>query len=402
MESLKIVMVSTFFPPYHVGGGGTHVLHLSNELAKLGHEIHVIYNLDAFFLPHLRRKEVYHEPDLENNVIVHPLKTKIGALDPVLNFVFGRSMINSRFNAVINKLDPDVIHYHNISLLGPLSLRHSKNHFSLYTAHDYWFICPKSDLFNNALHICSERKCSTCLLLSKRPIQLWRHFIDLRKEMGEIDRIIAPSRFMKKKLIEAGFKNVVVIPNFVPECQIKKRINKQNFFLFVGTLKTAKGIMELVKQFSKINTNSKLLIAGHGILEGKIRDFLRSNRLDNKIQLIGFVSGNRLLELYRSAKATIIPSLCYESFGLVAIESLSCGTPIILNNTEGLREIAEKSKAAKIIDIQRKGELEKTVKYFESKSELDFRKEAIKTHRLFFSPRSYIKKYMNLVKSLIG
>ena len=50
METAKILMVSTFYPPYHLGGDAIHVKYLADELSKAGHEVHVIHSLDAYNL----------------------------------------------------------------------------------------------------------------------------------------------------------------------------------------------------------------------------------------------------------------------------------------------------------------------------------------------------------------
>ena len=44
METAKILMVSTFYPPYHLGGDAIHVKYLADELSKAGHEVHVIHS----------------------------------------------------------------------------------------------------------------------------------------------------------------------------------------------------------------------------------------------------------------------------------------------------------------------------------------------------------------------
>ena len=48
METLKILFPTSFYPPYHLGGDATHVKYLAEELAKKGHEVHVLYSLDAY------------------------------------------------------------------------------------------------------------------------------------------------------------------------------------------------------------------------------------------------------------------------------------------------------------------------------------------------------------------
>ena len=168
-------MVTSFYPPYHVGGACTHVYYLANELAKRGHEIHVLFSKDAYYL---KRK---HSPNSSNylnhkNVHLHELKTPWGKVSPLYTYVFGELPFKKEVLDLFNQ-EFDVIHYHNISLLGPQILKYGKAK-KIYTAHDHWLICPYNDFFANG-KICSQRinpfNCSICLMKNKRPAQIWRH-----------------------------------------------------------------------------------------------------------------------------------------------------------------------------------------------------------------------------------
>ena len=79
-----------------------------------------------------------------------------------------------RLKRILETLSPDIIHYHNISLMGgPGTLRVGRA-LKLYTAHEYWLVCPTHVLFKFDGKACTERQCLRCLLHARRPPQPWR------------------------------------------------------------------------------------------------------------------------------------------------------------------------------------------------------------------------------------
>ena len=108
-----------------------------------------------------------------------------------------------------------------------------------------------------------------------------------------------------------------------------------NYFLFPGRLERTKGVQVVIPAFQH-RTDVDLLIAGAGNYEAELR--LRASGASN-IKFLGRVSQERLQSLYRQAVATLVPSLCYETFGLVVAESFSTATPVIVHGQSSLAEI---------------------------------------------------------------
>ena len=88
METKSFLMISSFYPPYHLGGSDIHVYHLANALAELGHEVHIVYSMDCYYLKkgNNRPKETY----LNNeNIILHPIKSPLSVIAPIIAHTFG-------------------------------------------------------------------------------------------------------------------------------------------------------------------------------------------------------------------------------------------------------------------------------------------------------------------------
>ncbi|HEY2652952.1 MAG TPA: glycosyltransferase family 4 protein [Solirubrobacteraceae bacterium] len=83
---------------------------------------------------------------------------------------------------------------------------------------------------------------------------------------------------------------------------------------------------------------SKLMIAGDGPLESELREFTRAAGIRDSVRILGRVSDERLVSIYRAADVAVVPTLEHEGFGLVVLEAAACGTPSIVTSVGGLPE----------------------------------------------------------------
>jgi len=397
MESLKLLMTSTFYPPYHVGGDAIHVYYLANELVRLGHEVHVIHNLDSYFWQNREMPKADFELSPDERPITHQVRSPFRKLAPLMTYIMDISYpVSKDIDKLVAKVKPDVLHHHNIAGFGP-SLLKLKAPRVLYTAHDYWIICQKSTLMRSDRTFCDRpSSCNLCMLASRRPPQLWRYKNLKRLYSKNVDVIIAPSDFMMHQLVSAGLLNEIsVIPNFVPNPIIYDSENFEfdfPFFLFAGVLDWHKGILNLLSSFMSIrdDVSAKLLIAGYGPLQRKIEKEIHDNNCSDKVIFLGKVSPIKLMYIYSKALAVVIPSIWPENCPLVALESLACGTPVIASNVGGMHEIVINDIYNKsIIYDPYSDELISILKGIKDKhaSKLNYK----------FSLDSYINRYLDLI-----
>jgi glycosyltransferase involved in cell wall biosynthesis len=135
---------------------------------------------------------------------------------------------------------------------------------------------------------------------------------------------------------------MVQLPLFHPEppCTptLEQPINGgRPFFLFVGRLEKIKGVQTIIPVFRRLE-NVDLVIAGSGNYEAELRSM--ADGVGN-IHFVGRADHGQLQALYRAALATIVPSLCYETFGVVVAESFSVATPVIVYAQSSLEEIVK-------------------------------------------------------------
>jgi glycosyltransferase involved in cell wall biosynthesis len=342
---LKFLMVTTFYPPYNFGGDGIYIYRLSNELAKRGHSVDVVHCIDAYeILEKNGPKGQYpHHP----NITVHSLKSRWGFLSPFFTQQTSRaSFKGSKIKALIAEKKFDVIHYHNMSLIGLEALTFG-NAIKFYTMHEHWLVCPMHVLWKYDRKPCTKRNCISCQLVGKRPLQLWRYSGTMQKALAHIDTFISPSLFTKKKHHELGLNEPIVhLPYFLPTSANSDEAfddpalsHDRPYFLFVGRLEKIKGVQNLIAVFRRYDRGD-LLVAGDGEYAHALRELAKD--VPN-VKFLGRLSYQKLQALYRNALAVIVSSICYEVFGIIIIESFAKQTPVIVNNLGALPEVVEQS-----------------------------------------------------------
>jgi glycosyltransferase involved in cell wall biosynthesis len=242
----------------------------------------------------------------------------------------------------------DVIHYHNISLIGGPKILEYGSGIKLYTMHEYWLICPTHVLFKFNRAACTEPHCFTCGLTYKRPHQWWRHSDMIQSAIQHVDAFIAPSRFSKEMHRRMGLNaRIVHMPHFIPGVgnsavlRRKPRCKPEHkpYFLFVGRLEKIKGLQTLIPVFRR-HERAQLWVAGDGGYASELRQLAAGS--DN-IRFLGYKTKDELQKLYRNATAVIVPSLSFEVFALVILEAFLQQTPVVVRNIGGMPEIIDES-----------------------------------------------------------
>jgi len=333
-------MVTTFYPPYSFGGDAVFVRRLSLELADRGHRVDVIHNVDAY--RSLGGRDSVAAPQEHPNVRVHAIRSRAGFLSPLAMQQTGGHAFGSSQLRVLLDGDFDVIHFHNVSLMGAPEVLTYGRALKLYTMHEYWLVCPMHVLYRNGCEPCERRTCFTCTLAHRRPPQLWRYTSKLDSAIRHVDTFLALSSFSREAHRSRGFAgNIELLPPFVPRALAAPSNAAQPapYFLFAGRLEKIKGPHTLIPHFSGA-TGSELWIAGSGSQEKELRRLAAGH---SRIRFLGHVDEPRLSELFRQALAVVIPSLCYEVFPLVLLEAFRQRTPVLVRRIGGLTEVAESS-----------------------------------------------------------
>jgi len=343
---LRICMVTTFYPPHHFGGDAMYVYRLTEALAERGHAVDVVHSVDAYRLQHPADPEVAFTH--HRNVTRYPLESRRPRLTALAaHQLGGPAFYRGRLRDVLEGRSYDVIHYNNVSLLGaPGVLAMGRAPVKLYTANEYWLICPTHVLFAFDREACTERRCLACTLTYRRPPQAWRYTGALRRALRHVDRILVPSRFALEQHRSQGIARPLVhLPYFIPspvpagDAPVGLTLPGRPFFLYVGRLEKLKGVQDMLRLFADYR-EADLVIVGAGSYEETLRDQARGLP---HVRFLAKVHPAALAAIYRRAVAVLVPSLCYETFGLTAAEAMAHGTPAIVRRIGALAENIDQS-----------------------------------------------------------
>ena len=346
MSPLRFCFPTTFYPPYSFGGDAVGVQRLARALVKRGHEVTVVHDKDAYRL--LNNGKEPRAVAASDGVRVIGLESKVGWLAPLLTQQTGRPMANAgRLGTILDNGRFDVINFHNTSLIGgPGIFSYGGDATKLYMAHEHWLVCPTHVLWRYNRELCDERRCVRCQLTYRRPPQWWRSTGLMERELEHLDGFIAMSEFSRAKHHEFGFRHPMeVVPYFLADpdpdetARSFERLHDRPYFLFVGRLEKIKGLDDVIPLFRRYK-DADLLIAGDGNYEDHLRKLAAGNP---RVVFLGRVPFERLRAYYQHAIATIVPSVCYETFGIILIESFRQKTPVIARRLGPFPEIVDRA-----------------------------------------------------------
>ena len=344
---LNFLHLTTFYPPYSFGGDAMYVYRLAHTLGDAGHQVDVVHCVDSYHLQHQAEPETKFAD--HKRVKVHGLRSGYKWLSPLLTQQTGRLLLKQKsIREVLDSKRYDVIHFHNTSLLGPevLTLEPVQGPgVKIYTTHEHWLVCPMHVLWKFNSRPCEKPECLRCTVMAKRPPQLWRYTDVLKRASLHVDQFLAPSRFTANMHAERGFSRPVEhLPYFIDPVDDdwrspRPRPQERPYFLFVGRLEAIKGLQTLIRLWDRVG-GADLLVAGTGNYEAELRAQAGSNP---SIKFLGALPQRELGALYYHALASIVPSLTYETFGMIIIESFARKTPVIVRDLGALPEVVHDS-----------------------------------------------------------
>lgn len=350
-------MLTTFYPPFSFGGDAVVVQRMARALAARGHDVTVAHDEDAFLTmggeppeaaPPLPPPPPDPPPPGADGVRVVGLRSRLGPLSSLLTQQLGRPVVHgARLRRLAARGRFDVVWHNNVSLLGGPGLLGLPGRLRVYEAHEHWLVCPTHVLMRHGLEPCDARDCLRCVLAHRRPPQLWRQTGALDRAVAGLDLVIAKSRFSRDKHRAFGFGPAMeVLPPFLPDLDLStlpppeaaaRAVHPRPFFLFVGRLERIKGVQDLIPAMAR-HPGADLLVIG----EGEHGAALRAQAAgEPRIRFLGRLPPDDLAPYYRGALALLVPSICYETFGAILIESFRMGTPVIARRLGPFPEIVE-------------------------------------------------------------
>jgi glycosyltransferase involved in cell wall biosynthesis len=257
---------------------------------------------------------------------------------------------------LLDVIKPQIAHVHNIyHHLSPsfLPLLKQRAIPVVMTLHDLKLACPAytmisggkpcercsgGKLYNVAVHRCIK---GSLALSSLVMVESYLHRL-LRAYAANVDRFIAPSRFLLEKLVEWGFRRerFVHIPNFVDIDRFKPGSDPGRRFVYCGRLDELKGVETLVR--AACAARLPLTLVGAGPLEAKLRELSAEHRGD--VVFTGHLAKEALAAVIQQARAIVVPSECHENAPLALLEAYGAGRPVIGSRIAGIPELVREEE----------------------------------------------------------
>jgi glycosyltransferase involved in cell wall biosynthesis len=172
-------------------------------------------------------------------------------------------------------------------------------------------------------------------------LPLIRKFKATKKLQQKYSFIATSSQYMKEQLLTNGYEDekIEILPYFtyLPNIQKVDR-SKEPVVLCLGRAVREKGIQYLLQAFRKIGENARLIIIGDGPMINELKTFAESLDIQNKVTFTGWLQHPDLEAYYRQASVVVLPSVWPEPFGIVGIEAMAHGKPVVASAIGGISD----------------------------------------------------------------
>ncbi len=327
MTKMKIMMLSWEFPPRIVGGIAPHVYDLSRALARLGVEV-VVVTCD---FPGASERETL------DGVEIHRVDSYGSPSPDFASWTYLMNMNLKRYAAALLRSGSgiDLLHGHDwLVAEAAIGLKHLFRTPLVATIHsteygrrngihtDYQRMIHQTEAW-----MANEAWCSICC--SNYMASHVSFALGLPKE------------------------NITVIPNGVDPWKFNARFDRDSFrktfaspkekiVLFVGRMVHEKGVGVLLEAANTVlrSVDAKFIFVGEGYLKDTLAKKAFDYGVGSRVYFTGFLDDSTVKRLFRTADVCVVPSL-YEPFGIVAIEAMAAGSPVVASDVGGLSEIVQ-------------------------------------------------------------
>lgn len=363
---MKVLHVLDWYRPF--GGAERLLFGMLEQLETAGHENIVVADDVRGQSPTGRRSEYF----------LKDLEAGFAAKSPFS--ILGRSgwirELRARLLEIIERHRPDVAHIHNMqnpfvieTLTAVLPCVRSIHDPRLYCFTD-WKLLPNRDICPYPLGgRCLSEGCipSNPLALSSVIRQVPYRFLHLRAHRA-VDLLLAESQAVRECLLQNGFadERVALLPNMTPlygSWEEVFRFNEEHreaggrTVLFVGRASYEKGIDYLLEAMALLPKPWKLILVTGGEYFGKVRAKIRALEISDCVELTGFLSYEDTRACYARADVVVVPSVWIESFGLVGLEAMANGKPVVAFRAGGIPDWLEDGETGYLVGLKRTREL---------------------------------------------
>lgn len=407
---MRILMLTQFYPPY-IGGEEQVVQNLSVELAARGHNV-AVATLEYEGLP---------ECETVRGVRIYRLRSSVQRASwlyqdrsrhhapPVPDPELCLGLLR-----VVRRERPHVVHAHNWLIHSFLPIKSMSGAGLALSLHDYSFICATKKLLYRG-EPCDGpgvRKCVDCSAAHYGSVK-GTVTAAMNWAMGGVERRlvdiflpVSEATALDNRLAAYGVP-YRVIPNFLPppeavDASTQSYLNQLpegGFIMFAGALGAYKGIDVLIQAYAGLDQKLPLVLIGYETAESP----LQTRSLPAGVHVLRDWPHAAVMEAWRRSTLAVIPSLVKETFGMVALEAMSMGSPVIASNLGGLPEVVVDGVTGLMVEPGRVEELRTAMSRLITHAQLRARlASAAKLHAERFSADAVVPRFEDVYSKLGG
>ncbi len=352
---MRVIMANKYW--YLKGGAERYLFDLSATLEEHGHQVLPFAMRSAKNLPTPWAKRFVSE------VMTEKVSFGWRGLRTAGRMLYSLEA-RRKFAALAEETHPDVLHVHNIyHQIGPsfLPLARAAGIPVVLTAHDYALVSPDYSLFHHGRidepktpgdvsGMIMRRAVKDSVVATALAVAAWKLHDALRLYTDNVNRIIAPSAFMKAMLVRHGISEdrIAHVPHPIDtRAWTPSDAATGTYALYVGRLVEEKGVETLIRAAAKV-PGIPVRIVGTGPDEARLKALAKELGTTN-VRFDGFQEGAALKALYAGARFIVVPSLWYEVFGLIVLEAYAAGIPVVASQIGALGELVQDGETGVLV-----------------------------------------------------
>lgn len=390
-----LLTVHQFFPKYCTG---TEVLtlNMAKSLRAFGHQVRILTTDDCAFSAAKKEKSFF--KDIYEGFLIYRIGHNPYSNRQIIRYEYDNPENKAIVEQILAAERPDIVHVFHCSKLSASILDAVKAHNIpvVFTATDFWFICPMIQLRLPENKTCSgpaalNDNCLRCFVnktqngfiksvFNVAPSTLVRWLVYfcnkysladkaaklslvrelsfrnqyLRRQLNKFDKIFVPTEVMRRKLIEFGAKENKITKSafglkLYQKFDVALKKEALGFtFAFIGTISEHKGLHLLIEAFNKLADRYQAFKLNLHIYGNpgqfpeytkKITGMIKPD--DGRIVFKGTFPNEAIQDIFREIDVLVVPSVWLENTPLVIYSAFANKTPVICSDTEGMAEIVK-------------------------------------------------------------
>lgn len=345
---MKILVVSSYFPPHFIGGAEIIAHRQALALAQRGHEVRVFAGDTS--------RQVPGHPALEDDYDGLPVtRVALRTVDfaPDANNV-AHPIVDRHFERLIRQWRPDVIHAHHLIglSLGIIRIAKFQGIRVVMTLHDHWGFCANSTRITSAGNLCTDStRCHECVAgFRLGPLWLPQRMRQgyIRWQLRAVDLFISPSHYLADAYIANGLPvdRVEVLANGIElerfAAVAPAAPGPRLRLLFIGYMGPHKGVQVLIEALARLPAERLHVdFVGDGHARAGYETRLKARAPGLSVRFWGRLPNAGIAQRLAEAQLLVLPSTCPENQPVTITEAMASGLPVVASRIGGIPELVE-------------------------------------------------------------